>query len=423
MKKFTSKFFVFTIFLFLIIGCNENSVTDLEEGTLESLSKAGNDNPKIDPEDANYFDENGNLCIRNYGSQNDGTPLELWMGVGNRNAGTKVGEIQFNNDCVTIDMTKGEGLYDLTAIHMEFVNQYADFPTNRPGNPQIGKFSFNFDSVDKLNAIRKEASVYEICNTGLAQKYLGAIHIEAVPGKVSGPTSVKGFSNYLPDGLVTMSVENYSTPPASPSYFKLNIGSDGGVLTGKYEAWCIDNDHDIDRQKDYSALIFSSYETLPSKFVGPGKIDFPENFDKVNYLLNSFSAGENIILRNSDCSEFDGSKEVITSGDIQRAIWYFLDDDITNPSTLGPWSAERTNAIICDVDANGDGFEHTCGDLILFIAIPVDSNGDVTSQPVIAPVKFGCEPGVGSGTAWADGKYGIQFLGNSWATFFGIGCN
>ena len=238
----------------------------------------------------------------------------------------------------------------------------------------------------------------------------------------SGSSVAAYFENLLPEGLVTMSAENYIFPPASPSYFKLHIGENGEILVGEYEGWCIDNDNGITRLKDYAAYIYSSYETLPDEFLGPGKIDKPENFDMVNYLLNNFAAGDEIYPMKEDCS-VSGDKEHITSGDIQRAIWYFLDNDITDPDTLGPWSEEGTNAIICDVEANGNDFIPSCGESIAFIAVPVDEDGNLIAQPVIGMVPMSCESGDGSGTAWADGKYGIGFEGKQWATYFGIGCD
>jgi len=165
--------------MFWVTGCSEDGLTVSEDASIEEilLGKAGNKNPGIE---ANYFDSNGNLCLINYGWQDAGTPLELWMGVGNENAGTKVGEVTFDGDCVVIDLTKAEGVYDLTAIHMEFVANYAEFPQTKKGNPINGKFMYNFDSAEKLNTIRMSPSVYKIC--GITFSELGAIHIMRYQG-------------------------------------------------------------------------------------------------------------------------------------------------------------------------------------------------------------------------------------------------
>jgi len=424
MKK---RIFTITLLTFIVLftGCNEDSITFSEEISLESL-KAGNDNPKTDPADANYFDLTGNLCIKNFGYQPEGTPLELWMGVGNQDAGTKVGEVTFIGNCVRIDLTRGEGIYDLTAIHMDFVNDYDEFPTNKPGNPKAGHFEYNYDSSEKLNSVRIAPSVYEICGIALSGYNLGAIHVDAIPGEgSSGVSSVEDFENLLPEGLVTMRVEDYVNEP-NLSYFKLNIGENGGIIAGECEAWCIDPDRSITRSStyNYSANIYSSYETLPSEITGSGNIEYPENLDLVNYLLNNFAVGDEVQLMNEDCSSSDASDitKILTSGDIQRAIWYFMDDDMIYSSTIGPWDQKRINAIICDVELNGDGFIPGCDDYIVFIAIPLNNVGGF-DQPVICKIPMSCESGIGSGTAWADGKYGIGFLGNQWATYFGIGCD
>jgi len=172
-------------------------------------------------------------------------------------------------------------------------------------------------------------------------------------------------------------------------------------------------------------LIYSSYETLPSEIIGPRKIEYPENLDLVNYLLNNFAVGNEDQLMNEDCSTYASNNisKILTSGDIQRAIWSLMDDNTIDPITLEVWNQKRVNAILCDVILNGEGFEPSCDEFIVFIAIPIEIGGDF-DQPVICKVPMSCcEAGIGSGTAWADGKYGIGFLGNSWATYFGIGCD
>jgi len=419
MKRFVYLLVLFS-FMFWVTGCSEDGLTASEDASIEEilLGKAGNKNPGPD---ANYFDSNGNLCLINYGWQDTGTPLELWMGVGNEDAGTKVGEVTFDDDCVVIDLTKAEGVYDLTAIHMEFVADYDEFPQTKKGNPINGKFMYNFDSAAKLNTIRMSPSVYKIC--GISFSELGAIHIDAIPG-VGYP--IPDFENLFPTEMVTMSVMNYWSPEpddgergnARPAYFKLNIGEDGGILAGEHEGWCIDYNADITRLQEYSAHVFSSYESLPTELTD--KIN-EENLDKINYLLNTFADGDYIQKVNEDCSP-DGIETVmITSGDMQRAIWYFLEDEAFDSHYLGPWSTIGTNAVICAVEANGAGFMPGCGEYILFIAIPKE--GDVLKQTVVGKFPVPCrEPGMGSGTAWADGKYGIGFLGSNWATYFGTGC-
>ena len=143
MKKIKITSILLTLILSFTSCSDEGLISDSD---IITQSKAGNDNPNTDAANANFFDAFGNLCVANYGDQTPGTALELWMGVGNQNAGTKVGEVTFNGDCVRIDMTNGSGVYDLTAIHMDFVNDYDDFETTKSGNPKVGKFTYNYDS-------------------------------------------------------------------------------------------------------------------------------------------------------------------------------------------------------------------------------------------------------------------------------------
>ena len=43
--------------------------------------------------------------------------------------------------------------------------------------------------------------------------------------------------------------------------------SNDGALNGAYEGWCVDIDHTINQDTDYTANVYSSYETLPAGLV------------------------------------------------------------------------------------------------------------------------------------------------------------
>jgi hypothetical protein len=75
------------------------------------------------------------------------------------------------------------------------------------------------------------------------------------------------------------------------------------------------------------------------------------------------------------------------------------------------------NAIICDVMAHGEGFLPSCdnGDVIAFIIDPGLNPNGLRAQPMIAAAP--CCEGQGV-TAWGDAKFGGNFPGPNWATYF-----
>jgi hypothetical protein len=268
---------------------------------------------------------------------------------------------------------------------------------------------------------------------------VGAIHIS-----VMKPGGIDGFGHYLDDALVDMSV--VYPEPGDPSYLEMII-NESGFLDGTYESWCVDADMIILDNTVYASKLYSSYEELPA-----GLFENPENFDKVNYLLNNFEVGDLVQPVEPDCSlttkgacggEELRDPEALTYGDIQVAIWSLIDDNIV-PNGLGPWWQKRVDAILCDVNEYGKGYMPACEDKTVFIVVPIciDTNGDgvvdenddcevtpdlpvaqmVAAQTTISTTEIPCEDETGS--AWGDGKFGEVFPGaKHWGTYFNYDAN
>jgi hypothetical protein len=94
--------------------------------------------------------------------------------------------------------------------------------------------------------------------------------------------SAYDFGMLLPP-MVTMQVSYPGTAFGAPSYFDVTI-SGGTLLDGTYDDYCVDSERGIDRDFPYMANVYSSYETLP-----PGVVDYPENLDLVNWIINQDS--------------------------------------------------------------------------------------------------------------------------------------
>ena len=172
----------------------------------------------------------------------------------------------------------------------------------------------------------------------------------------------------------------------------------GTVLDGKYDSFCVDTDHTISPGGFYTANVFSSYETLPG-----GLVEFPENLDLVNWILNQYFVGQP-----SSCG---GN---YTYGDVQRVIWALVEDkDGQSTSGLGPWLQCRADQIEAAARANGEGFTPECGDFIAVIFQPVDGSQITIAQVVLGLVGAPCVPK--DETVWGSGT---GFPGKNWAMYF-----
>jgi hypothetical protein len=192
----------------------------------------------------------------------------------------------------------------------------------------------------------------------------------------------------------------------SSSYFKTTV-TEGGILDGVYDGWCIDVGQVIYPNTGYTAKVVSSYN---GDFSGMGLVDKPENLDKVNWIINQNFVGQAA----SDGKEF-------TFGDVQMAIWTLIDNELSS-SGLGPWSQVRVNEIIEMAESSGEAFVPECGQRVAVVLVPVDQSGNALNvQVTIAQVTIItfpgiCKPVVGfEESAWGAG---YDFGGRNWAKYF-----
>lgn len=401
MKKLLS---IMIVFGFLIAGCDKDMESLTNENEILQLKKAG-----TIFEYPNTFNVDGAYCIQVNGSGLVGEQMEIWMGVGNEMAGTLVGHIIFAHDPdrVIIDLTDADGdgtpdmyPYVMDEVHIHFAGSEGEIPHTKNGNPIPGQFEYNI-ALDPTKTITEIEVEFDL---------VGAIHLTVK--KYGG---IDGFAFYLPDEPVTVKF----TYPAPNSYLLMEILSDNaGALKGNYENWCVNTSISLDPYlgQEIEALLYSSYEEIPV-----GIVDYPGNFPLINYLINHYAVGTQVQPRDDCDTPTEGRGiEAITMSDIQKAIWTIIDDDPSTNLGLGVWSQERVNAILCDVEVNGIGFEPGCDDKIVFLVVPVDPEKEplfIIGQPTISSVPVPCADE--GGTAWGDGKWGATFPGSKqWGTWF-----
>ncbi|MDG1572756.1 hypothetical protein OZ410_10550 [Robiginitalea sp. M366] len=293
---------------------------------------------------------------------------------------TVVGTVSVSEEAgmytVTYEITEGD--WAIVEWHLQVEEDPQDFPHNQSGNPKIGNFEF-YGEEDGATSVTVQVPASE-----------GTWFAAHAVVDCGAPSTPEEFVAALPETV------DFCTSAQGPTAY-LNISVDGGLLTGDYGAWCIDNDKSITLNSCHEgAAVYASTEELPE-----GLFEYPENFDLVNYLLNQGIVG----------TDSPNGLGTYTYGDLQFAIWYLI-DDVENADgsgySLGAFDAGRVQELVAMATANGEGFTPGCGDLVGVALIP---NENV--QPLLVPVPIECSDC--EETAWAEG---CDFPGNSWAMYF-----
>ena len=273
----------------------------------------------------------------------------------------------------------------LTLTHLEVATSLDGIPQTKKGNPIPGKFGYSSEHACVTEFTYQIERIWDIGD----ELYIAA-HAEAKQ-LLGYEGDLAGLIAGLPD-QVTALVYFPGDQFGGPSYFDAAL-SGGTTLDGMYDAWCVDTDSVMRYEQLFIADVYSSYEPLPA-----GLIEFPENLDLVNWILNQHFVGQP-----SSCG---GD---YTYGDVQRAIWELIEDNPVDAG-LGDWSPCRVAEILADATANGEGYLPGCGDLMGVILVPTDG-----LQPFMIGVEVPCVPVYGEETAWAAG---FEFPGNNWAMYF-----
>ena len=313
---------------------------------------------------------------------------QLWAGAAknDKSKGTLVGDVTAAIvDGNLVVHYKVNPPWILSETHLWVGTAIMDIP--KQAAP--GQFPFQHD----LSGASEDMFTIPLADLGInpdEQKIYIAAH-----GVVSeGPGSASELCEYLPE-TVKFTIKF----PGTSSYNIVNIlGS--SILTGTHDAWCVETDEGASQNEEYTADVYCSNETLPD-----GLVDYPENLDLVNWILN-----QDYIGTPSDC---DGN---YTRGDIQTAIWALLSAIPAAVDDQGPFSECRVNEIIADAQANGEGYEPGCGDLVLVLLFP---EGKVQNIAFGFPVTCGAEE-----TCWAFGDFEFDDykISKKWGWMFSLDC-
>ena len=327
------------------------------------------------------------------------------------------GEVRVTNDAVNIYVEyETSGGWYITGTHLYVGKTNPDTLTTAPGQFPYSepdeetetyhkyiipladidgyhlKLTKKGKSTGKLEAngnpgVGVDDKVYIAAHAGVCKKMFVSGGLEEVEASLPAQVTVSATHSY------DVSYDG--------AYFIIEIKG-GTSLDGTYDGWCIDTDHNMNDESDYLANVYSSYD-LPAGNLG---IEYPENLDLINYILNQDYVG-----KSSGC---DGD---YTYGDVQLAMWELIENDVPY------WYFDdhgieydpcRITEIVNDATDNGDEFIPGCDELLAVILEPTEITEDV-GQLAIIGVPIPCEYEEGCETAWGQGT---DFTQPNWAMYF-----
>ncbi len=321
---------------------------------------------------------------------------DLIAGGGNEASAIDVGDVLIWNDntylyvkYVIEDATPDDPRDDwhICETHLAVGDELTDIPQTKKGNPIPGQFEFS-RTYDPY--VAEDTYMISLADAGLG---FGETVYVAAHSVVCQYGGLEGLEYSLPSSVEMKVKYPYN---GGPAYFPELTVTNGGFLDGVYPGWCVDTDNTINQNTTYTANVYSSYESIPA-----GAIEFPENLDLVNWILNQDYIG----------MTSPGGYGIYTYGDVQRAIWTLVDDN-NSTAGLGNWNQNRVNEILADAQANGEGFEPGCNDIVAVVLVPVNGSQVIIAQVVLFELQIICE--TQCETAWGDG---MLFDGNNWATY------
>ncbi|HLO87666.1 MAG TPA: SdrD B-like domain-containing protein, partial [Nostocaceae cyanobacterium] len=176
------------------------------------------------------------------------------------------------------------------------------------------------------------------------------------------------FNNTLPS-TATATTTDYDTATTTlsglPSYINVTI-SNGALLNGVYDAWCINSNFNTIRGTYNNASIYPSYGVIPSGILQSGQQTpnpsspdpYLDKLQQINWILNNITEASNVVGNKYHYNGVD-----YTWGDVQLAIWKLLGDtlDSADLNSLEVYSQQNANNLVSLAQANGSNFVPVAG--------------------------------------------------------------
>ena len=331
--------------------------------------------------------------LKDYDQPRSGTQ-DLWAGAAQNDTdkGTLVGEVIWavdeDNDKLLVKYIVDQAGWYLTEAHLWVGNEIEDIPNNAAP----GLFPFKDPDQDWEFII----PFNELTGLGIdpGKKMYVAAH-GVVVNDQAGYVDFDALDLILPETL------SFTANSGDPDYYLSLYVSNGGILNGQQYGWCLDPDIILYPDQPYNDVdVFSSYN-IPEGHPLLDELDYPENLELVNWIINYIEVGEDY-----------------TYTEVQQAIWELLFDEVNVAGfdlDPAPRSA-KVSKIKGLAEDNGEDFEPECGQKV---AIVLYKSG---TQPIIIEYPVPCAGA--SETAWAFGEHPFNdrknFVARKWGWIFKI---
>lgn len=289
------------------------------------------------------------------------------------------------------------------AVHAQAECAVADFPLSK-GNPVPGSMEFQQVFPDGVTTYSFTLERPACANP------LVAVHTDA---KQLGDWA--GLNQVVLSGVTTAQfkvVTDAGSDPAA-SYFDTTFLT--GPFAGQtFDGYCVDIGNTIGTGTIYTGTLVTLDELVNS-----GNIDKPEYLPAVMWLLNNYKPGTMLDITDDGIA----NGKVLTSGTIQRAIWYLVD---LEQSTSGLGTFDDAQAQYLAALARGNNVLPTsaCGQLIPIVLV---IGGQTTiGQTTLVNVDIACETSQETAMAMNTAvtvtekgsvRYGEQFPGSNWFSY------
>lgn len=294
---------------------------------------------------------------------------------------------------VEIDGTNLVATYLITDGYSSLIKTHLYVGAQPPPKSAPGDFPFKHEKV------RGAIDVFVIPLAELNLVPGGCIYVAAHADVYAAvdfkPIKIKKFLETLPE-TADLTI---GYPGGGNSYLDAIVTA-GGILDGVHNDWCVDTDHEVVPGDMYHVEIRSSLVPQPTEI-----LDFPENMDIVNFILN-----EDYIGRESS------AYGPYTWGDVQQAIWEVIEDEVPQGDAgTDPYDQARVDEIVVDALARGEGFKPECNDIAATILRPIDADGNTAAQITVIETVLRCPAKIKKEGAWGAGPYPLE---HGWGSYF-----
>lgn len=292
--------------------------------------------------------------------------------------GEQVGVVTVWEDSEFLHVT-----YKITDDHWDLVNTHLYVGRNEPANAFHGQYPYS-DHQIYGNFDRYDLSLRSLGATFKTHLYIAAqADLEAFGG-FEDP-SLDAFADQMPERAVPVTITRVD---GMASTWQVEVRG-FEALDGVWPAWSAavhpDMLDDMNRPMD----MWSTYDPAVDELAS---VAYPENYPKVNWLLNSYQPGQVFV---------DGT--MLTAAEMQAAIWTLL-DEVPDHAGLGRINPAHVRELLMRASYAGVGYTPGCGDEVATLFVAHSGRG----APMLVSVPFEdmgvmCAPIIEQGDAWANG--------------------